>query len=50
MHEPKLNSQPMIAIKDKLDAWLSILLDSSVIAVPIFLTGLGWRSEYSYLP
>jgi len=27
----------MTAIKDKLAAWLSILLDSSVLAVPIFL-------------
>ena len=49
MNETQLESQPMTAIKDKLAAWLSILLDSSVIAVPIFL-GAAWSEVDAFLP
>lgn len=36
-------------MKDKLAAWLSILLDSSVLAVPIFI-GAAWADTSALLP
>ena len=36
-------------MKDKLAAWLSILLDSSVLAVPIFI-GVAWADTGALLP
>jgi membrane-associated phospholipid phosphatase len=36
-------------MKDKLTAWLSILLDSSVIAVPVFI-GAAWAETGALLP
>lgn len=49
MNEAQLVSQPITAIKDKLAAWLSTLLDSSVIAVPISL-GAAWSEVGTFLP
>lgn len=39
----------MTALKDKVAAWLSILLDSSVLAVPIFI-GAAWVEAGAFLP
>lgn len=36
-------------MKDKLATWLSILLDSSVLAVPIFI-GAAWADTGAFLP
>jgi hypothetical protein len=49
MNEAQLESQPMTAIKDKLAAELSVLLDSSVLAVPIFI-GAAWSEVGALLP
>lgn len=42
-------SQSLIGWKDRLSRWLSILLDSSVLAVPIFL-GAAWSEVAEFLP
>ena len=49
MNEMQLKSKPVARMKDKLAAWLSILLDSSVLAVPIFI-GAAWSEVGAFLP
>ena len=49
MNEPQLKPQPVARMKDKLAAWLSILLDSSVLAVPRFV-GAAWSEVGAFLP
>lgn len=49
MNEMQLKSKPIAGMKDKLAAWLSILLDSSVLAVPIFI-GAAWSEVGALLP
>ena len=41
--------QSLTGWKDRLSRWLSILLDSSVLAVPIFL-GAAWSEVAEFLP
>lgn len=42
-------SQPLSGIKDQAARWLSILLDSSVVAVPNFI-GAAWSEVGAFLP
>jgi hypothetical protein len=42
-------SQPLAAMKDRSARWLSILLDSSVIALPVFV-GSAWAETGALLP
>lgn len=46
MNETNLRST---RLKEKLAGWLSILLDSSVIAVPVFV-GAAWAETNAFLP
>jgi hypothetical protein len=45
----EVQSQPLTVIKDGAARWLSILLDSSVLAVPIFI-GAAWSEVGAFLP
>ncbi len=43
------DSQPLSGMKDWAARWLSILLDSSVLAVPVFV-GVSWSEVGAFLP
>jgi hypothetical protein len=43
------DSQPLSGMKDRAARWLSILLDSSVLAVPVFI-GAAWSEVGALLP
>jgi len=49
MSETRLRAQPSSGAQDMLARWLSILLDSSVLAVPIFI-GAAWSETNAFLP
>ena len=49
MNETRLRAQLSSGAQDMLARWLSILLDSSVIAVPVFL-GAAWAETGALLP
>ncbi len=49
MNETRLCPQPSSGAQDMLALWLSILLDSSVLAVPIFI-GAAWSEVGAFLP
>jgi len=49
MNETRLRAQPSTRLKEKLAGWLSILFDSSVIAVPVFV-GAAWAETGALLP
>jgi membrane-associated phospholipid phosphatase len=49
MNETRLRARPSTGAQDILARWLSILLDSSVIAVPVFL-GAAWAETGALLP
>lgn len=42
-------TQPLSGAKDRLARWLSVLLDSSFLAVPVFL-GAAWSETGTFLP
>lgn len=45
----EVDSQPLSEMKDRAARWLSILLDSSVLAVPVFI-GAAWSEVGAFLP
>jgi hypothetical protein len=45
----EVDSQPLSGMKDRAARWLSILLDSSVLAVPVFI-GAAWSEVGALLP
>ncbi len=49
MNEARLRARPSTRLKEKLAGWLSILLDSSVLAVPVFV-GAAWAETGALLP
>lgn len=49
MNEMRLRNQISSGVQDVLARWLSILLDSSVLAVPIFI-GAAWFEVGAFLP
>ena len=49
MNETRLHARPSARAADILARWLSILLDSSILAVPIFI-GAAWSEVGALLP